>query len=201
MGSLKIYLVLLLIVVGIFSFSGCKSMFSPEDGDGDGDDNTNCSNHPAMGSVGQTIKSCFFEMTLKDNVEVRESVCDGYIVAGKTPGTHLEIREGEWEYVIVEINVKAISNYLHDNAPLFLGFDQFKITDSNNNRYEGNDVDFYVQIFNCYPGLWMWDNNRNYNVGEQTGFLKLIFELPKASKELILRLDSENNTLEFNLGI
>lgn len=67
MRSLKIYLVLLLIVlVGIFSLSGCKNIFLSDITDKDDTGSENCQYPlcPATGNVGDTIRSCHFEVTL-----------------------------------------------------------------------------------------------------------------------------------------
>ena len=196
----------LLVVLGIMillvGFNSCKlfkgsNPMGPDDiGDdnGNGGNNNDCSSHPPMGKVDDTIKSCIFEITLK-SVEVAKTLCDGRFIAGK-------LKQGEWKYVITEVNVKNIAT--GDNAiGWYISYTLFSLKDSGGSRYEQDDVDYLSQIFSCFPGLFMWGQCKNYAPGEETGFLKLIFELPKTSSGLTLKFYSgeTQNTIEFNLGI
>ena len=67
MRSLKICLVLLLVLILILSFgTACKDWLTGPSDNGDGDDKETCEYplSPATGNVGDTIRSCHFEVTL-----------------------------------------------------------------------------------------------------------------------------------------
>lgn len=181
---------LIILLIGLsFNCKWLKNPFGSDTDDiinGNNDEDNVCSNHPVIGKVGDTIKSCIFEVTLK-SVEVRETVCDDQY-------------EANGKYIIPEINVKNIAE--GDNATSwFISYTLFYIKDSNNNRYYQNNVDYLPPIFDCFSGLFIWDHNGLYNVGKETGFLKLIFDVPDAAGLILVFHSTETeNVIEFDLG-
>lgn len=136
-----------------------------------------------------TVQSCIFEITLKSIATM--DIIDKY-----------PARKGM--YLLPEVNVKNIAAAIGDNATMwYISYKLFYVEDGDGTRYYQDDVNYRSQIYAFFPGLFTNAYCAMYNTGQQTGYRKLIFDVPKDAKDLVLTFHSteSNNIIKFHLGI
>lgn len=187
-GVLAIFLIGILFNCKLFK---AESPMGP-DIDGIINESNGCSNHPAMGQVGDEILSCYFKIKLK-SVVAQETVCDNqYTARGK--------------YIIGDVEITNIATAQRVGADnvmsIFISYGLFEIKDNKGNTYDISSFLYDNRIRECLPGSLEHEDNGHYPFNQGISG-KIIFDVPEDATGLILVFYSgeTEDTIEFDLGL